>query len=417
MKSGPLFHRKEDWRVTPAEWKEAIAYFREHPDTVKMDRKEDPNRRFSFVQVDGKIYALSNVRYLQKFGGNYGWVKPSIEQPDDPDNQAEKPKYAAIKIEGQDVRGPDNPEAVAAKRAGLMKGEAARRLDPNKVYTDEKYIDKEFKLYTVLEWLEGEDLDKAVASRKLTDTQKWKVALEAAKELARLHKMGIVHCDLKGANFRIQFDENNNPKSVRAMDFGFSKIIPPGENKIRSQFQDGSPGYKAPEISNNLYYAATDTYALAVILLTEINIAGNMNPALKNAFIKKVIDAEKNNVDVMAFLDAQHFDINPPQLKKMLKDMLERNPEQRLPLQKVIDVLHSNLNKKSTLESLPPPPPLPSASKRAKAFLPGQLPPPPLAQGKAPAKTLKEQFSAVNAELKQKLEKAGNKDKKGPSTK
>ncbi|MGE3317981.1 MAG: protein kinase [Candidatus Berkiella sp.] len=436
----PLFHRKEEWKITPAQWKKAIAYFAAHPTQIKMDRKADPNDEFSFVRVEGKIYALSNVRYLQKFGGNYGWVKPSIEQPDNLDDPSEKTKYVAIKIEGQNVRGPDNPEAIAAKRAGLMKGEAARPLDPNKYYKDEKYTDKEFKLYTVLEWLEGEDLDKAVASRQLNETQLYSVALEAAKELARLHKMGIVHCDLKGANFRLLLDENNNPTSVRAMDFGFSKIIPDGENKVWSQFQDGSPGYKAPEIRNNLYYPATDTYALAVILLTEINIAGQMSPSLKAAFTQKLIEAEKRNIDVIAFLEAMNFTIEPPAIKQMLEGMLERDPERRLALQQVIDTISSRLGQTKKVralpptpsakpqdlppppplpprtqlpkpQDLPPPPSLPSFSKRAKAVLPHKLPPAPVTQ----AKTIKEKFKDINAEFKQKLEKDGKKG--GPSNK
>lgn len=427
----PLFHRKEEWKVTPNEWKEAMVYFAAHPDQIKMDRHEDDKRKFSFVQIEGTIYALSNVKYLQKFGGNYGWVKPSIEQPDNPDDPLEKPKYVAIKIEGQDARGPDNQEAIAAKRAGLMKGEAARRLDPNKIYFDEKYTYKEFKLYTVLEWLEGEDLDKAMASRKLNEIQKYAVAVEATKELARLHKMGIVHSDLKGANLRILFDENNNLKSVRAMDFGFSKIIPDGEKKISVGFQDGTPGYKAPEIQQCLYYPATDTYALAVILLTEINIAGQMSPSLKDAFIKKVIEAERSNTDVMAFLEFMNFKIAPVQLKKMLEGMLERDPEKRLALNSVIDTLNAILFRKQQLralplpptpalsarnsipkpQNLPPPPLMPSASKRAPAILPHTLPPPPTGK---PAKTLQDQFKNVNDEFKGKLEKDGKKG--GPSS-
>ena len=306
----PIYKRKEEFTIPAVEWQVAIDYFKAHPSAVKLARKDDPTQRQqnSFVKVGGKVYALSNTRFLKKFGGQYGWVKVAIEQPSDL-GLDEKPKYVAIKIEGQDVRGNLNPEAIAARRAGLMKGEASRTVDPNKIYKtekdQEKFGGKEFKLYTVLEWLEGDDLDKVIENNPLTDTQRWLLSLGAAVELMRLQNLGIVHGDVKASNFRAELDAKNNPKRVTAMDYGFSKIIPEGEDFVTSDYQDGSPGYKAPEISDTLYFRTTDNYALAVTFLTDTHLAGKMEDWLKEAFTEEVIQAETSTThpNLIAFLE------------------------------------------------------------------------------------------------------------------
>ncbi|CAD8060693.1 unnamed protein product [Paramecium primaurelia] len=79
--------------------------------------------------------------------------------------------------------------------------------------------------------------------------------------LNHLHKLGIIHRDLKLDN--IMLLRKNDPNSIRIMDFGYSTFI---DDKSLSNQRCGTPGYIAPEILNmNHYNELCDIYSLGCV--------------------------------------------------------------------------------------------------------------------------------------------------------
>jgi serine/threonine-protein kinase len=126
--------------------------------------------------------------------------------------------------------------------------------------------------YIVMEYLEGEDLARALETGgPMSLTEAVDVVVEACDALAQAHALGIVHRDLKPANL---FRERRpgGYTTTKVLDFGISKApaflrngttVTNYERKIV-----GSPHYMAPEQLRNPREvdARADVWSLGVIL-------------------------------------------------------------------------------------------------------------------------------------------------------
>lgn len=66
------------------------------------------------------------------------------------------------------------------------------------------------------------------------------IMLQILEGINHLHKLGIMHRDIKLDN--IMLEHLNNPQSVKIIDFGFATLEKSNLNKC------GTPGYIAPEV-------------------------------------------------------------------------------------------------------------------------------------------------------------------------
>ncbi|MDX1618583.1 MAG: protein kinase [Balneolaceae bacterium] len=117
---------------------------------------------------------------------------------------------------------------------------AASLSHPNiaQVYAIEEEGDE---LFIVMEYLEGEELQKVIASGSLTEEQKIEIALQVAQALQAAHEKGVIHRDVKPGN--IMIDPKGN---ARMMDFGLARIQG-SEHITKTGDTLGTPAYMSPE--------------------------------------------------------------------------------------------------------------------------------------------------------------------------
>jgi eukaryotic-like serine/threonine-protein kinase len=130
--------------------------------------------------------------------------------------------------------------------------------------------------YLVMEYVEGETLDKVLARRALSIDEVLKLATEMASALAAAHEHGIVHRDLKPANIMV------TPFGAKVLDFGLAKetahLDPGAETTLATAALTdpgqvmGTPAYMSPEqVASKPLDARSDIFAAGVILYEMLN--------------------------------------------------------------------------------------------------------------------------------------------------
>jgi len=129
-----------------------------------------------------------------------------------------------------------NPQA---KARFLNEARAASALDhPNLCTVHEIGETAEGQLYLVMPCYDGETLKQRLERGPLPVAEALRIAVQAARGLAKAHRHGIVHRDIKPANLMITGDG-----IVKILDFGIARL--PGEGPSVPRL--GTPGYMAPE--------------------------------------------------------------------------------------------------------------------------------------------------------------------------
>ncbi len=98
--------------------------------------------------------------------------------------------------------------------------------------------------YLVMEWLEGESLDKRLARERLGIDESLDLARRIASALGAAHTRGIVHRDVKPSNVLLV---DNALEKVRLLDFGIARLDDGNGNLTRTGNVLGTPGYMSPE--------------------------------------------------------------------------------------------------------------------------------------------------------------------------
>lgn len=111
----------------------------------------------------------------------------------------------------------------------------------------------------VLEWIEGESLEKALALNRITEDMAKRIAAELCDATAYLHRKQIIHKDLKPENIII----TRRGENVKIIDFGLSD----SDAFISGKAPAGTFEYAAPEvISGENADISSDIFSLGVIL-------------------------------------------------------------------------------------------------------------------------------------------------------
>ena len=116
-------------------------------------------------------------------------------------------------------------------------------------------------LYTVMPLYHGELLETRIARRPAVGLEEGRnIAIKLARGVAALHRVGVVHRDIKPDNVILESEG-----SLKLIDFGVVRV--PGLEESQPEDIPGTPAYMAPEMfDGEPGNEATDIYALGVTM-------------------------------------------------------------------------------------------------------------------------------------------------------
>lgn len=113
--------------------------------------------------------------------------------------------------------------------------------------------------YLVMEYLDGQPLDRVLEKGSIPFPRACAWAAEVASALAAAHRKGVIHGDVKPANIFITDDGH-----VKLMDFGMARLA---SHDSRNTPLLGTPAYWCPEqIVGKPQDARSDLFSLGVVL-------------------------------------------------------------------------------------------------------------------------------------------------------
>ena len=188
--------------------------------------------------------------------------------------------------------------------------------------------------YLVMEFVEGETLAELLSRRSPTSPglpldEALRLAHQIASALEAAHEKGIVHRDLKPGNIKVKADG-----TVKVLDFGLAKIkgddsSADGRNLTNSPTvaigatQEGlilgTAAYMSPEQARGKPVdKRADIWAFGAVLYEMITG-------------RKAFDGEDASTILAAVIQAEpRWDGVPPQVRRLLKKCLEKDPRRRL---------------------------------------------------------------------------------------
>jgi serine/threonine-protein kinase len=158
------------------------------------------------------------------------------------------PPQVAIKVLSEKIQ-----TDTAARERFLQEAQVHSRLCKDSVHPnivqiyDVGYCTKSGRLYLVMEYIEGESLEKFLVSReKLSERHSLQIAMGVAHALEHAFKYHIIHRDLKPANILI----DRRSRKAKVADLGLGKILEEKGVTVNGEFM-GTPYYMAPEQIRN----------------------------------------------------------------------------------------------------------------------------------------------------------------------
>ncbi len=131
--------------------------------------------------------------------------------------------------------------------------------------------------YLVLEWLEGQSLERLLHSSESPERGQTRGWLEVfnlldgvARALATAHAAGVAHRDIKPGNFFVLGDALTPGVVVKLLDFGIAKVMPTDLAQTVGGASEFTPKYGAPEQFDRQHGATgpwSDVFGFALVML------------------------------------------------------------------------------------------------------------------------------------------------------
>ena len=154
-----------------------------------------------------------------------------------------------------------NSDSEDMRRRFFREAEIAGNLQHKNVTTVYDFGFEGEVPYLVQEYLPGEDLDKVMARRALSDGEKLDYLIQVAAGLAYAHEQGVIHRDIKPSNVRVADDGR-----IKIMDFGIAKLANQDSQLTKTGMTLGTASYLAPEqIRGDELTWAVDIFSFGVV--------------------------------------------------------------------------------------------------------------------------------------------------------
>ena len=192
--------------------------------------------------------------------------------------------------------------------------------------TDFVATDAPRRVAYVMEYVVAPTLSQVMKLKTLTVQQAANIGLQLIDTLSAVHRLGVVHRDLKPDNVMVTGDldgDMTDQPSVKVLDFGIAKVA---DEQAAHQTAAGSilgtPSYMAPEqITGDPVSAATDIYAVGE-LLHEMVTGQKLFTGTNMAILRSKITA-------LPVLQAPPNTPGGPRLAALVKACLAIEPGQR----------------------------------------------------------------------------------------
>lgn len=224
-------------------------------------------------------------------------------------------RMSAIKILRQDLG-----LNVSHRERFLREARAVNRINHPNIVEITDFGEDGGLVFLVMEYIEGESLQSALAAGRFDLVRAIRVALQIAAALGRAHELGVIHRDLKPEN--VLLVPRGGTDFAKLTDFGIAKIVDaPAITFTEQRF--GTPGYIAPEyIDGQPATALGDLYALGVVTYQMVTGALPFDAKLP----VELLAAALQGVPVKPSARAPGV---PADLEELILRMIARRPEDR----------------------------------------------------------------------------------------
>jgi serine/threonine protein kinase len=171
--------------------------------------------------------------------------------------------------------------------------------------------------YLVMEYLEGEALDKQIAARRqMSLVEKLGIIIQTLNGLHYAHERNIVHRDVKPANVMVLREG-----SVKIVDFGIARL---GDNTLTRTGQVvGTISYMSPEqISAKLVDRRTDIFSCGVMLYELLTFQLPFDAPDTASTLLKIVNEAAPPIST-------HLQGTPPELEEVLQRALAKDRDER----------------------------------------------------------------------------------------
>jgi len=220
----------------------------------------------------------------------------------------------ALKILRPEVAG--TPEMAARFRSEIK---LARKVSHWNVCRIHEYGEVGGLQYISMELIAGATLKDRLRGGALPPDQAFDVAIQIAEGLAAIHKVGIIHRDLKSPNVMI-----DGEGTAKVMDFGIAKPASAGTDGASTGYVLGSPEYMSPEQARGRRADfRSDLYSLGIVVFEAFTGRVPFRGATPVETLMMHVEAPPPIDDPALAL--------PPALLPVLRSALAKDPAARFP--------------------------------------------------------------------------------------
>ncbi|HXI13723.1 MAG TPA: protein kinase [Thermoanaerobaculia bacterium] len=236
-----------------------------------------------------------------------------------------------------------NPERRARF---LQESHAASVLNhPNVSVIYEVGESAEGKIFIAMEYIEGVTLSQARSNRTMESAEILDIAIQASDALDEAHSRGITHRDIKSANIMLTARGH-----VKVLDFGLAKVHvadpeseDDGDTKIKtSPGLVGTCSYMSPEQAlGRPTDARSDLFSLGIVLYELLTGHLPFVGKTTSETIEKIIHTQPDPI--------ARFNYSlPPELERIIRKLLEKEPGRRYQSARELHVDLKNLKRDSS---------------------------------------------------------------------